>query len=313
MMSSSLVLGANGQDGSYLCELLATSGHRVIAVGRQVDYAWPAPDGEFRYVQIDLCDRLALKSLLVAERPEHIYHVAAIHGASGFRYEGVVGELFAVGVLAVHVCLEYLREHGKGRLFYASSAKAFGNSPQGTVSERTVKRADCLYSTSKIAAGNLIDCYRRDHGIQAIVTYLFNHESPRRQDEYFVPKIARALANGLAGRGAPVRVNSLDFFADWGDARQYMEMSIRAMERGLDGDYIVATGQTLWAAAAVRDLFDSQSLDYRRWLQVPAVRGTPESVPFIADATAFTSAVGITPRLCFPQLVVEMARSIRHQ
>ena len=144
---TSIVLGANGQDGSYLCEMLAASGQRVIALGRQASYAWPLPDGEFRYLQVDLCDLESLRTALSTEQPDHIYHVAAIHGESGFLYEDVAGELFAVGVIATHVCLEYLRQSDGGRLYFASSAKVFGESPQGQITELSAKHADWLYST----------------------------------------------------------------------------------------------------------------------------------------------------------------------
>jgi GDPmannose 4,6-dehydratase len=306
-MLRSIVLGANGQDGSYLCELLAASGQQVIGVGRQPDYTRPLPNGRFQYVQIDLCDREALRAVLTSKNPLHIYHVAAVHGESGFCYEGVVPELFSVGVLSTHVCLEYLRETDGGRLFYASSAKVFGDCPKHTITESSAKRADCIYSTAKIAAGHLIDCYRRDHGIHAIVAYLFNHESPRRGAAYFVPKIARALANGLAGYGDPLTVDSLAFFADWGSAEEYMDMSMRAMQLGLDGSYIFATGQTVWAAAAVEAAFDRHKLDYRDWLRFPEVKASAGTAPFIADASRLTDALGYVPQRRFSQLVDEIA------
>lgn len=308
-MLSSIVLGANGQDGSYLCELLAASGQRVVAVGRQPEFSLPPPAGEFRYVQTDLRDLETFRAVLFSESPEHIYHVAAVHGESGFSYEDVVEDLFEVSVLSLHICLEYLREIDGGRLFYASSGKVFGERPKETITESSAKFADCIYSTAKIAAGHLVECYRRDHGIQAIVAYLFNHESPRRGPAYFVPKIARALANGMLGDGGAVRVNSLDFFADWGSAKEYMEMSIEAMDVGLDGDYIVSTGQTLWAAAAVENVFESHGLDFRQWVQTPAFSAVPKEKQFIADSSKFTDALSRRPLVGFADLVEEIAVS----
>lgn len=310
-MLKSIVLGANGQDGSYLCESLAARGHHVIAAGRQTAYTMRKPDGEFRYRQVDLRDQHALRQVLTAEKPDNIFHVAAVHGEAGFRYEEVVADLFAVSVLSVYVCLEYLRQRERGQLFYASSAKVFGEKPQQRITELSEKHAGSLYATAKIAAGNLIDCYRRDHGISATVAYFFNHESPRRGPDYFVPKIARALANGLSGNRDVVTLQSLDFFADWGSAREYMEMSAKAMEMGLDGDYVVATGETVWAAAAVEAIFKSYKLDYRQWLRAPEVGDPAESVAFVADPSKFTSALGYKPRLGFPQLVEEIVASIR--
>lgn len=308
-MLSSIVLGANGQDGSYLCELLAASGQRVIAVGRQSEFSLPSPAGDFRYVQVDLRDLESLRTVLFSECPDHVYHVAAVHGQSGYVYEDVVEDLFGVSVLSLHICLEYLRGNDSARLFYASSGKVFGENPKQRITESSAKFAECIYSTAKIAAGHLVECYRRDHGIHAMIAYLFNHESPRRGPAYFVPRIARALANGMAGEGDPVTVRSLEFFADWGSAKEYMEMSVEAMNVGLEGDYIVSTGQAVWAAAAVERVFDSHGLDYRQWVQAPAPGVVAEEGYFVADSSKLFDALSRRPRLGFQDLVEEIAIS----
>ncbi len=308
-MPTSIVLGANGQDGSYLCEALLAAGERVIGVGRQAAYARPLPAGTFDYVQVDLCNLDALRSVLSAERPDNIYHVAAVHGEAGFLYEPVVAELFSVSVLSLHVCLEYLRQLRGGRLYYASSAKVFGASPEGAICEQSLKKADCIYSAAKMAAGHLIDCYRRDHALQAIVAVMFNHESPRRGPGYFVPKIAAALGHALRDDGVVTDVNSLDFFADWGSAREYMDMSVRAMQLGLSGDYILATGKTVWAAAAVEALFASHGLQYSQWLNASVVGSRPAQATFVANPEKLHTALGYGPQLGFSQLVEEMVGS----
>ena len=306
-MLSVAILGANGQDGSYLCEIEAAAGRRVLAVGRQQAYAWKPPEGEFLYQQLDICDQSALRAFLDEQKPDLIFHVAAVHGAAGFAYEPVVEQLFAVGVVSVHSCLEYLRKRGSGQLFYASSSKVFGASLSGNIDESSPRRADCLYSVAKIAAGNLIDCYRHDHQIGAVVAYLFNHESRRRSPEFFVPTIARALAAGLAGAQTKEVIKTLDFYADWGCAKEYMELASKAMQIGINEDLVIATGDTVYAADAVNALFAAHDLDYCDFLDVEAdaVRGGPP--PFNANIGKLAASVGALPVTRFQRLAEDIA------
>ena len=306
-MSSAAILGANGQDGSFLCEIQAAAGHRVLAVGLQPEYAWDAPAGEFSYHQLDISDQSALRTFLAAQQPESIFHVAAVHGAAGFRYEPVGEKLFAVSLVSVHSCLEYLRERGEGQLFYASSCKVFGESLRGNIDENTSQRADCLYSVAKIAAGKLINCYRRDHGVSAVVGFLFNHESTRRPPQFFIPTVARALANGLAGTGVRETLNSLDFYADWGSAREFMQLASEALQLGVNEDLVVASGTTVYAADAVKSLFDAHSLDYRDHLEVATSDGQGGAPPFTANVSKLSALLGSTPGIDFSQLVEDIA------
>jgi GDPmannose 4,6-dehydratase len=306
-MHSVAILGANGQDGSYLCEIEATAGRRVLAIGRQPAYAWEPPAGEFHYHQLDVSDQQALRGFLNEQEPHSIFHVAAVHGAAGFTYEPVVEQLFAVSVTSVHSCLEYLRERGNGQLFYASSAKVFGASLTGNVDESSPRRADCIYSTAKIAASNLIDCYRRDHQISAVVAFLFNHESRRRPPEFFVPTIARALAAGIAGMQTKEAIKTLDFHADWGCAREYMGLVSRAIKNGLNEDLVIATGETVYAADAINELFAAHGLDYRDYLEVAEEAAPGGAAPFHAIVERLAASVGGKPATGFRRLVEDIA------
>lgn len=306
-MHSVAILGANGQDGSYLCEIEAAAGRRVLAVGRQPAYAWAPPEGEFCYHQLDVSDQQDLREFLEEHEPDLIFHVAAVHGAAGFAYEPVVGQLFAVAALSAHTCLEYLRERGSGQFFYASSSKVFGASLSGNIDESTPRRADCLYSAAKIAAGNLIDCYRRDHQISAVVAHLFNHESRRRSPDFFVPTIARALAGALAGAQTKEGIKTLDFYADWGSAREYMELVSKAMQIGFNEDLVIATGDTVYAADAVNALFAAHGHNYRDYLEVAVEAAQRGPVPFIVDVGKLAASVGGKPVTGFRRLVEEIA------
>jgi GDPmannose 4,6-dehydratase len=257
-----LVLGANGQDGSYLCEILCARGHDVVAVGRQPQPRWPVKDAHYRYQMCDVADLDALSALLRETAPDIVFHFAAIHGPAGFDYEAVWRQAHFVNTLSVHAVLDYIRAHNPGcGLVYASSSKVFGTPMPPLVDEDSPRLSTCIYSTTKNAAQGLIEHYRARHGVAASVLYLFNHESPRREAGFFIPRVAAALVTARAGTGQKTRLHTLDFTADWGDAREYMDIAADIGERGLGEDYVLATGTSWNARKMVADFFRRHGLD----------------------------------------------------
>lgn len=259
----SLVLGVNGQDGSYLAEALIALGRQVIGVGRQ-EFSKYIKDSEyFTYRQLDIANTQELVIFLDELSPTKIYHVAAIHGAAGFKYEDKWMDTHSVTTLSVHAILEYLRLKGAGSLIYTSSSKAFGESPPPIVSENTKRISSCIYSIAKNSATDLIHYYRAKYGVCASVLWTFNHESPRRGIEYFIPKIVNCLANALKNPGHKTEVFTLNFYSDWSDACELMNIAISVSDRDLPEDFIFASGNTVFARDFVSHLFSKFGLDYR--------------------------------------------------
>jgi GDPmannose 4,6-dehydratase len=261
-MTTALILGANGQDGSYLCEILCARAYDVIGVGRQAAPRWPVAANNYRYRKCDIADLDSLTALLKETAPDIVFHFAAIHGAAGFNYEAVWRDVHLVNTLSVHAVLDYIRAGRPGcGLVYASSAKVFGDPLPARIDESTPRLSTDLYSITKNAAHALIDYYRVRHGVKASVLYLFNHESPRRAPEYFIPRIARALSNARA-EGGRSEIYTLNFSCDWGDAHEYMEITADIAERALGEDYILATGKTWTGQEMVRQLFARHGLNH---------------------------------------------------
>lgn len=215
-MTRCLVLGVNGQDGSFLAEILRAERNLVWGLGRQSASRYLSEDASFHYIQCDLRDQAKLSAVLNETAPEEIYHLAAVHGSSGFSYEPVWGSVLDVNVKSLHAVLEYSREQNRPvRIFYASSAKVFGTPLSGSISIESPKRPDCLYAVSKIAAENLLHYYRRVHGVQASIAYLFNHESVRRSAGYFIPAVMEVVRSALKRENFRTEIYTLDFYCDW--------------------------------------------------------------------------------------------------
>jgi len=293
----SLVIGVNGQDGSYLAEQLLREGASVVGIGRQPASRYVAPQVGFSYRQLDLTEPTALTHLLSSVRPRRIYHVAALHGASGFVYEDKWQDALAVNLGSVHVCLEHIRlSTPDTRLLYASSLKAFGSPPPAVINEGVLRRSTCLYSITKNAATDLIDYYRINHGARATVLYLFNHESPRRPPHYVLPRIAALVAGAYAGQRPAGRLHSLDFVCDWGSSAEYMEIGYRLLEEPMNQDYVVATGRTWDAKEFVSTLFQRAGLDWRDFVEVAVPMIGRPAHTYQADISRLIGVLGYGPR-----------------
>lgn len=303
------MLGANGQDGSYLCEHMLSRGWDVHGVGRQPETRFVPISSRFHYHPLDLhADSGALSELLLSIRPVRVYHVAAIHGASGFVYEDRWQAALQVNTGSVHQCLEFIRkERPETRLLYASSVKAFDSQPPAVVHEELTRRSTCLYSITKNATGDLISYYRKYHGVRATSLYLFNHESPRRPAHYFLPRVTAMLARALVATGKvktctalpnavtePLR--SLDFACDWGSSKEYMALGAELLERDPNQDYVMATGKTWTGAEFVSELFGVAGLDWREHLDVLKPPGSEAIHMFRADIARMKAVLGYGPQ-----------------
>ena len=294
-MPSALVLGVNGQDGSYLAESLLARGYRVTGAGRQPASRYVPPSASFRYVALDLTQRAPLDALLREMKPDCVFHAAAIHGASGFSYEPVWNEMVAVNVTSVHTVLEYARTSAKDlRLVYASSAKVFPNPLSGRIDESTPMKATCLYSIGKLATLELIREYRTRHRIAGANLFTFNHESVRRGPEYFLPTIARCVKRAKQDRQAKIRVKTLQFRTDWSNAAEFMDIAVDVAEKSPAEDFVLASGTTWLGRDAVDKIFARHGLEAARHVE-EELRGVDPGPPFSVALDKLQAKVGRVP------------------
>lgn len=304
-----LVLGANGQDGSYLVEELIRDGAEVLGIGRQAEFLWEAGEGQFKYVSADLRDQSRLAEIVAGYRPDEVYHVAAVHGAAGFQYEQRWADALDVNVKALHTVLEYARHasHSVG-VFYASSAKVFGRELSGKISSQCRTGGHCLYSITKVAAEEMAHVYARDHGVQTSVGYLFNHESPRRGKEYFIPRLVNAIAAAIKGKERPSPLFTLDFYCDWSWAEDVVRRVIDQQRKAPGSHLIHASGSTVYARDVANQLCSAYKLDTSEVLQEsrPDAGGLPYEVD-ICDTDAALGSYPFRPILALCKSMIDQA------
>ncbi len=313
-MARVLILGVNGQDGSYLAESLLKRGHTVFGVGRDsVSRHVPSAPG-FHYRHCDLPDEARLTEVIAEAEPDQAFHFAALHGAiaDAFSYETQWSGMMRVNVLALHTLLEHARLRApQMHVVYGGSCKVFPAPLRGDIDERTTMKATCLYGIGKLAARDLLAHYRRAHGVATTNLILFNHDSARRPAVFFLPIVARGLAAARLDRDHRFSVQTLDFMIDWSAADELMELVADLGDRRELDEVIMASGTTLYAREIVKRLFAEHGLDVLAHVH----ERKPQSDPgphFQVRIDRLEAAVGRRPTKTIFQIVDDILQSLAH-
>lgn len=252
-----IVTGANGQDGSYLCELLLEKGYRVFACIRrssQDTLALIRPilsRLEVRY--IDMNDAISLSNVIRevdALLPSYdrceIYNLAAqSHVHVSFFVPDYTSECDALGLLRILECVRQSTHRSKMRVYQASTSELYGDTTGYAMqSETTPFRPKSPYATAKLYAYWISRNYRDSYGMFICNGILFNHESPRRGVEFITRKLTKGMMDIHRGtRQEPVWIGNLDAKRDWGYAKDYVVAMWKMLQHEVADDWVVATGQ----------------------------------------------------------------------
>jgi GDPmannose 4,6-dehydratase len=240
-MKSALVIGASGQDGSYLCEYLLTLGYEVFGlVRRSTREALIIPG--VKYVIGDVLDGNSITEALQDSVPDEVYNLAAdSFVGSSWAQPMEQAEVTGLGCLRI---LEAIRKIDRKIKFYqASTSELYGNAPSPQ-NEDTPFHPRSPYGCAKLYAHSITVNYRESYGIFACCGILFNHESARRGAEFVTQKIATQAAEVKAGKREQIELGSLDAKRDWGYAPEYVAAMHLMLQQYEPADYVVATGVT---------------------------------------------------------------------
>ena len=253
-MKRALITGVTGQDGSYLSELLLSKGYEVNGVIRRhstacterIDHLIGDPSLTDRFILHygDLTDSSNMRSLIDRIEPTEVYNLAAqSHVGVSFEVPEYTAEATGVGTIRL---LEAIRQSGQAIRFYqASTSELFGGLPStAPQSESTPFYPKSPYGAAKLYAYWVTVNYREAYGLFACNGILFNHESPRRGEEFVTRKITTTLARIMSGRQSVLTLGNLNAKRDWGYAGDYVEGMWKMLQCDRPSDYVLATGET---------------------------------------------------------------------
>lgn len=313
-MKKALITGANGQDGSYLSELLISLGYDVHGIVRRNS----VPEHqESRLAHIgdkiktyygDVTDPSSIEDIMRRVMPDEIYNLAAqSHVRISSDIPVFTANVNAIGVLNM---LEAYRKICPTAKFYqASSSEMFGSSvdPDGFQRETTRMTPVSPYGCAKVFGYNIVRHYRAAYGLHACNGILFNHESPRRGSNFVTSKVIRGAIECKLGIKDKLEMGNMLSKRDWGHSKDYVRAMHMIINHPIPDDFVVATGETRSVEDLCKYVFRSLDLNWVDYIEFNQKFLRPQELEFLrGDSSKIRSVLGWKPEYTFESMIDEM-------
>ena len=309
-MVKAIIMGVDGQDGSYLADYLLSKDYEVIGwIPSSISVSFNNIQHILDRVTIikgDLLEQEGLFNLLEDHQPDELYNLASPSLPSS-SWENVVYNSNVTG-LGVGRLLEAIRLKSPHTKFYqASSSELFGEPAEVPQNENTPFCPRNPYGVAKLYAHWLTVNYRTKYNLFAVSGILFNHESPRRGFQYVTRKISHSVAEMKLGKRDELLLGNLDARRDWGFAGDYVKAMWLMLQQGDPDDYVVGTGKTHSVREFCEIAFSTLGLDYEKYVKVSDELYRPdESKQLVADSNKIKNTLRWEPEVSFTDLVIMM-------
>jgi GDPmannose 4,6-dehydratase len=314
-----VITGVNGQDGSYLADMLLAKGYQVVGLKRRtstistgrIDHLYENP--LFKLHHYDLTDSASVLHILAQYKPTEFYNLAAqSHVAVSFEIPEYTSDGIAGGTLKI---LEGIRSVSpQTRYYQASSSEMYGDSkdyhPSFGYDEHSRMMPVSPYAVAKLHAHHMTRVYRNAYGIHASSGILFNHESPRRGETFVTRKITMAAVRIKMGLQKELHLGNLNAKRDWGFAGDYVEAMWLMLQQPEGDDYVIATQQTHTVREFLDVVFEEAGLDWHKHVIIDPKYFRPNEVPFLlGDPAKAKEKLGWQPKVDMKLLARMMYKS----
>ena len=335
-MKTALITGITGQDGSYLAEFLLKKGYRVHGIIRRnstsdcTDRINPFLGNPYITLHYgDLTDFSNLTSIIQETRPDEIYNLAAqSHVKVSFSNALYTADVDALGVTRLLEALRVLGMINTTKFYQASTSEMYGKVQSIPQRENTPFHPRSPYGVAKLYAHWITKNYREAYNLFACNGILFNHESPRRGENFVTRKITKSLSEIKNGkRDAPLELGNLDAKRDWGHAKDYVEAMWLMLQQENPDDYVVSMGEQHsvrkfvsiacehigfdieWSGSGIDEVVKIKGTDEVLVQVNPEFYRPTEVDSLVGDPTFVKDEIGWEPKYSFAELVKEMCDS----
>lgn len=351
-MKTAVITGVSGQDGSYLAEFLLDHDYRVFGLYRRTsNYNLSRinhllNNAQFKLLEFDLTDPSSINNIIKETKPDEFYNLAAqSHVATSFNQPITTVHVNTIGVINI---LEGIRVFSPATRFYqASTSEMFGynydvDSADGSKyqDENTQFSPQSPYGISKLASHDMTRIYRDGYGIFGSCGILFNHESPRRGENFVTRKITKWIGEYLSwcekhairtdktvssednlylvdvwstdeeNKFPKLKLGNISAQRDWGHAKDYIKAMWMILQQDTPEDYVISTGVTKSVQDFLTTAFNHVQLDYKQYMIIDPLLFRPAEVEYLrGDSSKARSKMNWTPDISFDQLVIEMVDS----
>jgi GDPmannose 4,6-dehydratase len=317
---TALITGITGQDGSYLAELLLGKGYAVHGLVRRTSNLLRSRiehlrndaaiyNRTFFLHYSDLSDATTLRRIFRNVQPSEVYHLAGqSHVGLSFEIPESTCDEVAMSTLRL---LEICRDQPHPiRLYHASTSEVFGSAAESPQTEDTPFRPTSPYGCAKAFATQIARVYRDAYGLFVCNGILYNHESPRRGENFVTRKITRHVAQIKLGQADHLTLGNVQARRDWGHAADYVEAMWRMLQQPQADDFIVASGETHSVLEFTQAAFQVAGLPWEKYVREdPALQRRVEPGALVGNPAKIRRVLGWKPTRTFHDLVREMVEA----
>ncbi len=315
MEKIAFITGVNGQDGSYLSELLLEKNYTVVGMIRRTVSSDASKmknlenvinNSRFIIEEGDVCDMSSVSRIINQYRPMEVYNLAAqSHVGTSFKNPISTVEINLNGCLNI---LETIRiVDNKIKFYQASTSEMFGDNIVCPQNENSEFAPVSPYACAKTGAHYLVNTYRKSYNIHASSGILFNHESPIRVEMFVTRKITKSSARIKLGLQSELRLGNLKAQRDWGFAGDYVRAMWMMLQQPNPDDYVVATGNTHSVRDFLNHVFDYAGLDVNKHVVIDSKFYRPCEVPRLwGDPSKAKRILNWEPKISYKDLAIMM-------
>ena len=316
MKKKAFITGISGQDGSYLAELLVENDYEVYGIIRRHSIAESqetridhlVSKGLVKTDYGDLLDNSSLYKMLALIKPDEIYNLGAqSHVRVSFDVPQFTMQTNMIGTL--NLLEAYRSICPKSKFYQASSSEMFGNEidEDGFQRETTAMKPVSPYGCSKLAAYCIVRNYRNSYNLFASNGILFNHESPRRGENFVTAKIARGAAAIKKKQLDKLELGNLDASRDWGHSKDYVNAMHKILQHHEPDEFVISSQESHTVRDFCESAFSHVGLDYKDHVtQNPKFMRPEELKTLKGDSTKSRTALNWNPEYNFDSLVKDM-------
>ena len=305
-----IITGISGQDGSYLAELLLKKKYKVFGVlnpqkKKNLKNLKNIKEKIF-FKNIDINNYSKIKELIKKTKPSEFYHLAA-QSFINYKFED---EFFKLNpnINGTHYILSAIKQFSpKTKFYFAASSELFGNVKESPQNEETKFNPRSAYGVSKVAGFYLTKNYREAYNIHACSGILFNHESPRRNENFVSRKITKNLSLILKGKIKKISLGNINSKRDWGHAKDYVYAMWKMLQLKKPQDFVIGSGKIHTVKDFIKLAFKHVDLNYKKYIRIDSKLLRPnDKVILKANFNKAKKILKWKPTITFKQLVREM-------
>ncbi|MGJ8652013.1 MAG: GDP-mannose 4,6-dehydratase [Opitutaceae bacterium] len=317
---TAFITGITGQDGSYLTDDLLEQGYTVHGLVHRPDSLGSSHisrhllDSKVFNKRLflhsgSLEDPTNLRRVIFKAKPDEFYHLAG-QSSPRLSLERPQETVDSVG-MATFKLLEILRdlEH-PSKFLYASSSEVFGSPEITPQDETTPVNPTTPYGAAKAFSQQMTRIYRDAYGLQTCSAILYNHESPRRSDNFVTMKIARAVAKIKKGQQKTLKLGALNGQRDWGWAPDYVRGMTMMLNADTSNDYVLATGKLHSVEQLVEKAFQCAGLRGEDHIEFDkSLVSTVEPIAPCGNSNKAQKLLGWKPTVDFDEMIRRLVES----